>query len=137
MVREVYKHLSVMGVAGSVPGIGRNLLSEVCVKMGSNFVDYKTLKLSDIDLTAIKINQNSQAFHPSASANNPERLLIRCQFLEFLVRIAIEKAGGQISVSRKDAHFCFMAIKKFFEKDARTFFASFDSHKWRLDRYWT
>ena len=89
------------------------------LKMGSNFVDYKTLKLSDIDLTAIKINSNSQAFHPSGSTNNPERSLIRCQFLEFLVRIAIEKAGGRVSASRRDNHFYFLSIKKFFENDAK------------------
>ena len=102
-IRDVYKHLSTLQPAGTVPSVGRNLLTETVMKLDENFIDYKSVKLSDIDLIAIKINTTSQVFHPiggkpplTPPAVNPERSMIRYQFLEFLVRIAIERQGKRI-----------------------------------------
>jgi hypothetical protein len=129
-----------------VPSVGRNLLTETVMKLDENFIDYKSVKLSDIDLIAIKINTTSQVFHPIGGkppsvppAINPERNMIRYQFLEFLVRIAIERQGKRIrnkGGGTDDRHY-FDAIKKFFEVYALAYFATFDSHTWRRQRYWT
>jgi hypothetical protein len=87
----VYKHLASVQPAAQIPSIGISLLQETVMKFEHNFVNGKSMKLQDIDRIAIKLNSQSQVFHPIAGnppAINPEKHLIRYQFMEFLVRIA-------------------------------------------------
>jgi len=54
----------------------------------NGLVDYKTLKLSDVDLIFITTKASGMQFKTKL---NPERQIIRFQFLEVFVRLAIEK----------------------------------------------
>jgi hypothetical protein len=102
------------------------------MKMDENFIDYKSIKLSDIDLMAIKINTTSQVFHPiggkknAPPAVNPERNMIRYCFFEFLVRIAIQRAGKKIGRGTDNSYYL-STIRKFFEVYSFQYFATFDS----------
>jgi NLR family CARD domain-containing protein 3 len=51
-------------------------------------IDYKTIKLSDVDLHFVSTLASGLQYK---TRTNPERQLIRFQFLEILVRLAIDK----------------------------------------------
>ena len=55
----------------------------------NNFVDVKWLNLSSIDITFLSIKANGAAQYKTKT--NPDRHLIRYQFLEMFVRLAIER----------------------------------------------
>jgi len=57
LFREAYKHLACLAPAGNVPSLGTNVLSDIMLRCG-DFVDYKLLKLSDVDLAFIATNAN-------------------------------------------------------------------------------
>lgn len=66
--------------------IGTNVFSDIIYNCG-NMVDYKTLKLSDVDLEFITTKASSGI----RSRTNPERQLIRFQFLEIFIRLGLVK----------------------------------------------
>ena len=55
LFREAYKHLSCLAPAGNIPSLGTNILSDTMLRCG-DFVDYKVIKLSDVDLAFIATN---------------------------------------------------------------------------------
>lgn len=69
-----------------IPSIGTNVFGDIVTNL-SDLIDYKTLKLSDIDLEFI----STKAGGKSKYQYLPERQLVRFQFMELLVRIAIVK----------------------------------------------
>lgn len=56
MIRETYKHYAAVGPSGNTPSIGQNIFTDLVLKLGEEFVDYKTIKLSDVDLSCISTN---------------------------------------------------------------------------------
>lgn len=54
-IREAYKHISAYAPSGNVTSIGMNIYTELILKC-DGLVDYKTTKLSDVDLIFVGIN---------------------------------------------------------------------------------
>jgi hypothetical protein len=50
LIREAYKHVAATAPAGGIPSIGSNCCTELFLKMSNSFIDYKSLKTSDVDL---------------------------------------------------------------------------------------
>lgn len=92
MFREAYKNLSCLAPAGNVPSIGTNILSDLMLRCGE-FVDYRLTKLSDVDLAFIASNAAASKQFPFSAdlVLNPERQLIRYQFLEVIVKLGLER----------------------------------------------
>ena len=110
MLRETYKHLACLAPAGNIPSIGSNLLSDVILHC-NDFVDSKAMKLSDVDLAFIASNAYSNKKFPYRSdfIINPERQIIRYQFLEVMIRLALERFSLRQKMSALDA------VKLFYE----------------------
>lgn len=92
LIRETYKHLACVAPAGTMPSMGMNVLTELMLKC-NDFVDYKSTKLSDVDLAFIATNAVGAKHYPFRLevCINPERQIIRYQFFEILMRLAIER----------------------------------------------
>ena len=110
-VREAYKHISSISPAGIVSSIGMNSMTELMLK-ARDFVDYQNIKLSDVDLAFISTNAATARVHVSRpeECNNPERQIIRFQFLEMLIRLALERYN-----KRPPNYKPLEAVKTFFE----------------------
>ena len=81
-----------MAPAGNMPSMGMNVLTELMLKC-NDFVDYKNTKLSDVDLAFIATNavgSKNFPYRPDLIIN-PERQIIRYQFFEILIRLALER----------------------------------------------
>ena len=63
LFREAYKHLACLAPAGNIPSIGTNVLSDLMLRC-NNFVDYKLIKLSDVDLAFIATNAYASKHYP-------------------------------------------------------------------------
>ena len=94
LIREAYKHLACVAPAGNMPSIGMNVLTELMLKC-NDFVDYKYTKLSDVDLAFVATNAFGAKKYPFRAevVINPERQIVRYQFFEILMRLAIERAN--------------------------------------------
>ena len=55
LIREAYKHLACLAPSGNIASIGMNSMTELMLKC-NDLVDYKNIKLSDIDLAFIATN---------------------------------------------------------------------------------
>jgi hypothetical protein len=84
---EAYRYLSALGPSGKIWSIGTNVFSE-CIYNCKGLVDYITLKQSDVDLEFIATKASANQLK---SETNPDRQLIRFQFLEIFARLAISK----------------------------------------------
>lgn len=84
--REIYKHYAAVAPSGLIPSIGTNVLGDIIANC-DDLIDYKTLKLSDLDLEFV----STKAAGGKKYEFFPERQLVRFQFLELLVRLAITK----------------------------------------------
>ncbi|KAL4450444.1 hypothetical protein ABPG74_019342, partial [Tetrahymena malaccensis] len=85
-IKNAYKYLAAIGTIIDVPCIQMNTFTDFINK--TNIIDNLNLKLSDVDLkfvvtkTSTKIKRNPR---------NPEKGLIRYQFMEIIVRLAEDK----------------------------------------------
>ena len=84
---EAYKYLSAINPSGKYWSIGTNVFSETIFAC-NKFVDYISLKHTDVDLEFIATKASGSAI---GWPTNPERQLIRYQFLEIFVRLALAK----------------------------------------------
>ena len=85
-----------------------NIFNDIIYNL--NVIDYRTLKSTDVDLTFIATNASGQIYK---TRMNPERQLIRFQFLEIMVRLAIEKYFKSNVCKTFD-----QSVTKFFEENA-------------------
>ena len=129
--REAYKHLACLAPSAEIPSLGANLLSELLLRCG-DFVDYKYIKLSDVDLAFIATNASGSKKFPFRTDEviNPERQLIRYQFLEVLLRLALERFVKKQRIKPVEA------IKLLYEKYICGILTHYQSHTWRIDRFW-
>ncbi len=58
MIKAVYKHFAGVTPSRNIPAIGQNVLTEILLKLKNNFVDFKYLKLLDVDLTYISVKSS-------------------------------------------------------------------------------
>lgn len=84
------------------------------------------MKLNDIDFEFIVTKAGSKK-----SELNPERWLVRFQFLEVFIRIALHKYYKSKVVESQ-----YEAIEKLFKEHLIPVFNKFDCHKWRLENLW-
>ena len=90
------------------------------------------MKLSDVDLAFIASNAYGNKKFPYRSdfIINPERQIIRYQLLEVMIRLALERFSLRQKMSALDA------VKLFYEQYIEEPLSKYDSHSWRLDRFW-
>ena len=100
-----------MAPAGNMPSLGMNILTELMLKC-NGFIDYKLTKLSDVDLAFIATNAvGARNFRFEAeTVINPERQIIRYQFFEILIRLALERFNQKLKMSPSEG------IKIFYEQ---------------------
>ena len=125
-IRECYKFHSGVSYLNGVPCISQNVLAEIANAM--RIADGRLLKLSDVDMEFIAVNARRKV-DPNKKFLNPERGLVRYEFMEVLVRIAIQKYR---SVEKRP----FEAIKMFFEEGVLSYIRTFDCHSWRRAFLW-
>ena len=63
MIREAYKHLACLSPHGNIPSVGINVIAEMTLKW-PNFIDFKTMRNSDVDLCFITSNTTGNRIHP-------------------------------------------------------------------------
>ena len=83
---ETFKHFGSLQPAGEVVSIGLNALTEMIFQM--NVMDGKYIRFADIDLDFYAAN----FLDPTLGLGKvPEKQLVRFQFTEMLVRLAVTK----------------------------------------------
>lgn len=90
-----------------------------------NMIDGKTLKLSDVDLEFVTCKANP----PIRNRLNPDRQLIRYQFLEMWVRIAVQK---YIKSGLMTNHY--EAVYKLMEENVLPYLRKFDATEFRIGK---
>lgn len=83
--RESYKQLSGVDPQKDLLCIGNNTFSDV-VNSLTGFIDGKNINLADLDLEFISTNANGKS-----SKRNPERMLVRHNWMEIFVRLAVTR----------------------------------------------
>lgn len=122
--KDSYKFFSGLSPSGNVTSIGVNLLTYIVLHC-NNLVDGKYLKMSDVDLEFIACKANP-GFRGKL---NPERQLIRYQYMEMWVRIALSKYyRSQICPTMEEA------VIKMFEENVLPYLKKFDSTEFRLGK---
>ena len=92
----------------------------------TGIVDQKGIMLSDIDFEFIVTKSGSKK-----NDMDPERWLIRYQFMEIFVRIALHKYHKSKLVESQ-----YEAVEMLWNDHLLPFFSKYDCHKWRLDNLW-
>jgi hypothetical protein len=105
--------------------IGQNSFTDFCFSC-KGLVDGLTLKLSDVDLN-LKATLYSEVKN---NPRNPANALIRFQFMEILVRLAIDKFYKTGVVSRHSE-----AVERMFEEHCLAVMREFDSQHFRLESF--
>jgi len=93
----------------------------------AGLLDSKNVKLSDVDLEFISTKAGNQF----KTRQNPDRQLIRFQFLEIFVRLSIDKHYKSKAVESYDE-----ALFKVFEENVLPYFRKFNSNDFRWQRLW-
>lgn len=131
-LKGAYKYLSCIGNVGDVWAIGTNVFTDFLGKC--NMIDDGTLKLKDSDLKFIATYTKTD---PAMMKNprNPDRMLVRYQFLEIWVRLADQKfiQNGLASTFPE-------ALEKTLNEHVLPYVNQNDQYfvpqKWREERYW-
>lgn len=127
-IKEIYHYLAALDPRGNILGIPQNPLTDF-VKQ-ANLLDSTYLKFSDVDISYLS------AYIPLLKLNNETeslngRFLIRCQFMEILVRLAYDrylKHGLEKNIVD--------ATKKVFNDHFLPFFKDYDYTTWKQNRLW-
>ncbi|CAI2363827.1 unnamed protein product [Moneuplotes crassus] len=124
LMRECYRYYAGVNPCGILPCIGQNAFNELI--SSTRIVENKAMKLSDIDFEFIVTKSGHKK-----SEMNPERWLVRYQFMEIFVRIALHKYYKSKLVETP-----FEAIYNLWTLHLIPIFKKFDCHKWRLENLW-
>jgi len=125
-LKECYKYYAAIGAPSEIWSIPMNTYTEFCSSAG--VIDGKILKLSDFDRIFIATYTRTEK---EKNSRNPDRALVRYQFMEGLVRIADQKyLGTGITNNYKDA------LKQLIDDNLGAFLSKFDHQKWRVEKYW-
>mmetsp|Transcript_17127 Transcript_17127/g.16800 ORF Transcript_17127/g.16800 Transcript_17127/m.16800 type:complete len:204 (+) Transcript_17127:389-1000(+) len=123
--RETYKYYSAVAPIGLICSIGTNTFSDI-VSNCPGVINNENFKLSDLDLEFVATNAGL-----GRAKFNPDRQLVRHEFIEIFVRIAITKYYKNKLVETIPE-----AISKLYEENLKDMFSRFDCHKWRKERLW-
>lgn len=95
----------------------------------SNTLDYKLLKLADIGVDYIATNVGQKPPEPQWRHLNPDRLLVRDEFMQIFVRLAASKyLKTKIYLTYHDA------VKQLFKDGLLKYMKTFDSNDFRLNK---
>ena len=124
-IRETYKSYSGLHPVDRITCIQSPALIE-CLKNCMNLLDHRTIKVADIDIELIACNSKQDK---RKNELNPDKQLVRFQFLEMLVRLAIDKyfKTGECKAFQE-------AVIKAFEVNYIPHFNDFDSSLFRWDK---
>ena len=125
-IREAYKYYAGLSPLGKIMCIGPGTLTELLSKC-ENFVDGKTIKISDIDLSLIACNGGKRV----TNYLSPDKALVRGQMLEALLRLSIDKYL-KTKVTKTIAE----AVEMSFETHFNPFFKKFECHTFRKEKLW-
>lgn len=114
LMRECYRYYAGANPCGIIPCIGQNAFHELVSATG--IIDHAILKLSDIDFEFIVTKSGSPKLEM-----NPERWLVRYQFMEIFVRIAFHKYYKSKLVETQ-----FEAVKTIMNEHLLPYFQKFD-----------
>lgn len=133
-LKDAYRYYATIGRQGQIPCISSNAYSDFINQSG--IVDYKLLKLSDVDLKVIAAKsiapQDKEKIDKQYQYLNPERALVRCQFLEMVVRLA-----GAKFIDTKQMTSYSQAIQEILNNNMEALLNQFASTQiWRDNRYW-
>ena len=103
-----------------------NTYTDFCSTSG--IIDGKILKLSDFDRVFIATFTKTEK---EKNHRNPDRALVRYQFLEGLVRLADQKYANN-GITEGYAN----SLKMLMDQSVVPMISKFNHHKWRVERYW-
>ncbi|OMJ79651.1 hypothetical protein SteCoe_20271 [Stentor coeruleus] len=118
-IRKTYRLYAAIGTNGSIFSINLAILTELCQKCE---IFDKNFKISDVDL-ALKASKYSK------NTTNSAYGLVRHEFLEFLIRVSLDKYYR--------SGLCFTeceAIETFFQTHFINHLTIYEQDKWRVDR---
>jgi len=123
-IKDTYKYFAAIGVSGDLFSVPINAFTEFLNQAG--IVDGKLIKLSEIDILFITTNAVSvkQPF-------NPDRALVRYQFMEILVRIAVDKYVKQKVCATPSE-----ALKLLLDGDVLKVLSVYNTQDWRETKLW-
>jgi len=126
-LKDCYKHYSAIGAPSDIWSIPLNTFTELCNV--SKIIDNKVLKLSDFD--RIFIATYTKPADKEKNHRNPDRALVRHQFLEGLVRLAEHKylSSGVVTTYGE-------SMRLLMEECMGPYLATFNHNSWRQERYW-
>ena len=125
-IKDCYKHYAAIGAPSDIWSIPLNTYTEFCLTAG--IIDGKYMKLSDFDRVFIGTYTRTDK---ERNHRNPDRALVRYQFLEGLVRMADQKfIGNGLAPNFPEA------IKMLMNENVKPCISKFDHQKWRVERYW-
>ncbi|CAD8178213.1 unnamed protein product [Paramecium octaurelia] len=124
MIKETFKWYSSKSPSGEVWSISNNVIADFAFETG--LFDNK-FKLSDLDLKFIATCAAS--IETKRNHRNPERALCRYQFMEFLVRVSIDKY-----LEHKLANNIAESVQMLLDQ-CRPIMQKFDAQKWRDEKY--
>ncbi|EAR90532.2 hypothetical protein TTHERM_00120780 (macronuclear) [Tetrahymena thermophila SB210] len=128
LIRCVYKYYASLGIVGDIPCISQNQFSNIALKM--KLTDGKNFKISDLDYNFITVNSSK---NKEKNYRNPDKAMIRFEFLEVIARIAIDKYIRSGACKNAQESLCnFFSNKQVREK----FEEIEDPQAWRDTKYW-
>jgi len=125
-LKDCYKHFAAIGAPSEIWSIPLNTYTDFCSSAG--IIDGKVLKLSDFDRIFIATYTKTEK---EKNPRNPDRALVRYQFMEGLVRIADQKYINTGMVTSYPE-----ALKLLLQEHVVPYISKFDHQKWRVERYW-
>lgn len=121
--RESYKQLSGIDPQKDLTAIGVNTFSEVINSL-PGFIDGKNINLADLDLEFISTNANGKP-----GKRNPERMLVRHNWMEIFIRLATTRYVKKEKVAKNPTE----GLKMFMDQQLNQFFGKFNAAKWRRE----
>jgi hypothetical protein len=121
-IKEIYKYYSSVSPSGEIWSIGQMVFTDLCNE--AKIVD-SSFRLSDLDF-----HMKGALYSEVRNPRSPPNALVRFQFMEILVRIALDKyyKSGQ-AVTYVES------VQMLMEQNIFPHLSHLISDKWRFDRY--
>ena len=126
-MRETYKYYAGTSYVKNVPSIGSNAMTELLTN--ANVIDNKMLKMADVDIDFIATNVGQKPPDPKWRYLNPDRLLVRDEFMQIFVRLAARKY-----LLTKQYLTYTDAVKALFKDGVLDYMKKFDSNEFRINK---
>lgn len=126
-MRECYKYYAGTSFVKNVPSIGSNAMTDLLTT--ANAIDNKLLKMADIGIDFIATNVGQKPPDPKWRHLNPDRLLVRDEFMQIFVRLASSKyLKSKMYLTYTDA------LKALFKDGILEYMKKFDSNEFRVNK---